>query len=360
MKSIIIKNLSKSYQQGRENISVLKSIDLRIEQGEFFFLLGPSGCGKTTLLRIIAGLTEPDSGQIFFDDKDVTHLSPDKRDTALVFQSYALWPHMTVQKNVEFGLKMKNIPAAKRALGAAEQLERVQMSDYASRKPNQLSGGQQQRVAVARALAAGPDYLLLDEPLSNLDARLRIHMRTELRQLVKSSRITAVYVTHDQTEALSMADRIAIMKDGEICQIGTPEDIYHHPVSCFVADFIGEANFIEGQIIEVGDLTRIDTAAGTLKAINAENLTANTEVQCCIRPENIRISAEPDTAGGMMYIPATISEVVNQGEVHLYIIELADRLSWKIKVLSNRECLLKSGQKVHLEISPQDIIVLKD
>ncbi|MBO7223398.1 MAG: ABC transporter ATP-binding protein, partial [Kiritimatiellae bacterium] len=229
--SINIKNLVKNFGA----VKALNNVSLDIQPGELFFLLGPSGCGKTTLLRHIAGFYIPDEGNIFIDNEDVTKLPPHKRDTGMVFQSYALWPHMTLAENVAFGLKMRKVPAADIKRRVAEALDIVKMGDKAERKPNQLSGGQQQRVALARALVVQPRCLLLDEPLSNLDAKLRLEMRIEIRRICKEAGLTAVYVTHDQKEALSIADRLAIMRDGVIEQIGTPLEVFRKPTNSFVA-----------------------------------------------------------------------------------------------------------------------------
>jgi iron(III) transport system ATP-binding protein len=207
----------------------LNGISLRIEPGELFFLLGPSGCGKTTLLRNIAGFYIPDEGRILFGDEDVTNLPPHKRNTGMMFQSYALWPHMTVAKNVAFGLEERRVPQAEIRQRVQAALESVQMGPYAERKIAQLSGGQQQRVALARALVIRPRCVLLDEPLSNLDARLRLEMRSEIRRVCKENGLTAIYVTHDQKEALSISDRMAVLEDGRIAQIGTPEQVYRRP-----------------------------------------------------------------------------------------------------------------------------------
>ncbi|RPI60831.1 MAG: ABC transporter ATP-binding protein, partial [Planctomycetaceae bacterium] len=238
MIDIVLESISKIYTSGGSKTAAVDGVNLHIQAGEFFFLLGPSGCGKTTLLRMIAGLVDPTAGRVFFGHDDVTNLPVEKRNAAMVFQNYALWPHMTVAQNVQFAPKMQGKNRSECQSVARESLARVQMEDYDSRKPSQLSGGQQQRIALARAMAARGACILLDEPLSNLDARLRLHMRSQLRQLVKSTGATAVYVTHDQKEALSMADRIAVMDAGKIVQIGTPQEIYHRPASTFVADFL--------------------------------------------------------------------------------------------------------------------------
>ena len=270
---IALDAVTKEYEGSSSSTPALSSVSVKVASGEFFFLLGPSGCGKTTLLRLIAGLIPPTSGRVLFDGRDVTGLPVDKRGTALVFQGYALWPHMSVRDNVEFGPKMKGVPRDERRRVALEQLTRVEMAEFVDRKPNQLSGGQQQRVALARALAAGTQCLLFDEPLSNLDARLRLHMRDELKSLVKSTGVTAIYVTHDQKEALSMADRIAVMNAGEIVQIGTPENVYNQPATRFVADFLGEANFLEGRICASGNPARIKTRVGELAGLDESRPT---------------------------------------------------------------------------------------
>ena len=244
MSSITLRNITKQF--GRT--SAVDGIDLTIPSGDLFFLLGPSGCGKTTLLRMIAGFIEPTAGQVVFGEKDVTALPPNKRNTGMVFQSYALWPHMSVAENVAYGLKIRKLDKPARDRKVAKALESVRMAEYADRKPNQLSGGQQQRVALARALVIEPTVLLLDEPLSNLDAKLRLEMRSEIRRLCTETGITTVYVTHDQKEALSMADGVAVLKDGAVQQVGPPRELYERPRSRFVADFLGETNFIAGTI----------------------------------------------------------------------------------------------------------------
>jgi ABC-type Fe3+/spermidine/putrescine transport system ATPase subunit len=363
---ITLDQVTKVYEGSTAAEPALSSVSARIGSGEFFFLLGPSGCGKTTLLRLIAGLIKPTSGRIFFNERDVTDLPVDKRDAALVFQGYALWPHMTVRANVEFGPKMRRMPSAERRRLAMEQLTRVQMEAFADRKPNELSGGQQQRVALARALAAQTECILLDEPLSSLDARLRLHMRDELRSLVKSSGVTAIYVTHDQKEALSMADRIAVMNAGQIVQIGTAEDVYIRPATRFVADFLGEANFLEGRVQTVGKPSRVETALGDVLCADEREITAGAAVTCCVRPEHIRIESAPQGAGatspaegGENCLPATIASSVYLGDVRQFVCALEDgETEWRVEQLAGPSSL-GAGDRVNLRFAADRVAMLE-
>ena len=241
MADVLIEKLTKSYDGSTQ---VLNGVDLHIASGEMVFLLGPSGCGKSTLLRILAGLVNADSGRILFDGCDIMSLPPEKRRAAMVFQNYALWPHLNVFENVAFGLRMEKRPAAEIEKRVMEALEQVQMSHYVRGAVTQLSGGQQQRVALARALAVDPALLLLDEPLSNLDANLRDTMRKEIKRICSERNLTALYVTHDRREALSMADRAGVMHNGKLTQIGTPDEIYNHPSNGFTARFLGDVNHL--------------------------------------------------------------------------------------------------------------------
>ncbi len=249
MESIRAESVVKSFG----NVRALDGISVAIDPGELFFLLGASGCGKTTLLRCIAGLETPTSGTIRFGERDVTRLAPHKREAAMVFQSYALWPHMTVAQNIAFGLEERKIPRPEIKRRVGDALEMVQLPGFGERSIDQMSGGQQQRVSLARALVVKPKCLLLDEPLSNLDAQLRVEMRREIRRIVKENGLTGIYVTHDQEEALAMADRMAVLTRGKIGQIGTPEEVYRDPRSAYVASFIGETNIIEGDVLDVRD-----------------------------------------------------------------------------------------------------------
>ena len=252
-KSVSLRDLRKTYREPKTNtpFHAVDTISFDIDPGELVTLLGPSGCGKTTVLRMIAGFEIPSSGHIAIGGIDVTSLPPNKRDTAMVFQSYGLFPHMTVAENIAYGLKLRKFDSASRAKKADEFLRLVGLEGKGDRAPSQLSGGQQQRVALARALIVGPSVLLLDEPLSNLDALLREQMRVEIRRIQKTLGITAVYVTHDRTEAMSLSDRIIVMKNGQIAQIGPPPEIYANPISVFVAGFIGKAAFFSGTVKEL-------------------------------------------------------------------------------------------------------------
>ena len=359
MKSIRVDNVTKIYDLARSDERAVDRVSLDVTRGELFFLLGPSGCGKSTLLRMIAGLTWPNDGRIFLGDRDVTDAPARKRNTAMVFQNYALWPHMTVDQNVQFGPKMKGAGSAERKHIAQEYLGVVQMAELARRKPVQLSGGQQQRVALARALAAGPDCLLLDEPLSNLDAKLRLQMRGELRRIVKDTHATAVYVTHDQKEALSMADRIAVMDAGQIVQVGTPEDVYHRPRTRFVADFLGEANFIDGQVRQAEPTVVVETALGRLEAQASEPVRVGQTVTCCVRPERVAVwrSGEGGLIASGAVWRATVVERVFLGEVAQYTCRFANGDTWRVTILGvSSRSQIAEGADVDLSISRAHVV----
>ena len=367
MTGIRLEGITKLYDSPGGIVRAVDDVTLSIAPGEFFFLLGPSGCGKTTLLRIVAALTEPTAGRVWFGQRDVTSLPPHRRNAAMVFQSYALWPHMTVAQNVAFGPKMQRVTRQRRRELVKSSLARVEMQAFSRRKPNQLSGGQQQRVAVARALAAQTEYLLFDEPLSNLDARLRMHMRGELRRLVKSKissgaagGITAVYVTHDQKEALSMADRVAVMNAGKIVQVGTPQEIYNRPATRFVADFLGEANFIDGQVAGLDAHLRIETPAGALLAEAEHAPKGAVRVSCCVRPERIRIAPATEAAEGadVAGLPAAVESRTYLGETCQYLCRLSNQDVWKVSMLSTGHDPFPPGRQVALLVGPQDVIVL--
>ncbi len=339
------------------SVTAVDDVSLAIRSGELFFLLGPSGCGKTTLLRCVAGFGRPDSGRIRFGDRDITEIPPHQRNTAMVFQNYALWPHMTVRDNVAFGLRVRKVSRSERRRRADEALDRVQMSAYAHRKPNELSGGQQQRVALARALVIEPQCLLLDEPLSNLDAKLRLEMRGEIRRICKQAGLTAIYVTHDQKEALSIADRIALMKDGRVVQIGKPHELYVKPANRFVADFLGETNFVEGTLVGSGaDGTEVHTALGVVRSAGApDSLTVGRNVVLSIRPESIHIGSEPSSK--MNVFEGKLGQTVYLGEVAQHELIMDGGIVFKATELNPRGDL--SGP-VLCWFSPNEVVVLAE
>ena len=336
----------------------LDGVSFRIEPGEIFFLLGPSGCGKTTLLRTIAGFYEPDAGRVLFDQEDVTTLPPHKRNTGMMFQSYALWPHMTVAQNVAFGLEERRVAKEETNRRVREALESVRMGEYADRKIAQLSGGQQQRVALARALVIRPRCLLLDEPLSNLDAKLRLEMRTEIRRICREFGLTAIYVTHDQKEALSISDRMAILESGRIAQIGSPGEVYRRPTSRVVADFIGETNFLEGKVESVGaDAVMVETPVGRFEGlITAEGWlpVLGEKVTLSIRPEAWKLVAQ---AGGNNAIRGKIGDAVYLGEVAQYQF-LSGEHSLKIFELNPSMEHLRTDGDLCATVAREDVIVL--
>ena len=290
---VSVRNLTKIYKTKRGSHVALDNVSLDIDAGEFVVLLGPSGCGKTTLLRCIAGLEEPDAGEIIIDGKLVfssekgVYVPPERRDLSMVFQSYALWPHLSVLDNVVYPLRNTGKSSADAAVLAKEALAKVGLADYSARFPGQLSGGQQQRVALARAIVSGDGLILFDEPLSNLDAKVRERLRLELLSLQSQINFSAVYVTHDQIEALALADRIAVMDVGRIAQVGSPEQIYDYPNSRYVADFIGSANEFAGTVKNVGDVLTVETAIGELEVGNFHSdLVAGQPVWLVVRPEH--------------------------------------------------------------------------
>ena len=337
----------------------VNDVSLEIRKGELFFLLGPSGCGKTTCLRILAGFYEPDRGQLMFGDREMSRVPPHKRNTGMVFQNYALWPHMTVFENVEYGLSLRKIDKEIRKEKVHEVLEVVQMPEYADRPVNKLSGGQQQRIALARALVVEPDVLLLDEPLSNLDAKLRLEMRQEIKRIHSQAGATAVYVTHDQQEAIHLADRMAIMKEGSIIQVGTPREIYRFPTNPFVASFIGETNFISGKIQSLSNgNAEIETEVGVLHSTTIYHDFANGEaVTCCIRPESIHFD-ETVAEGRANQLSATVLNAVYLGRVEEYHLALADELTAKAVLYNPRTNGKNVGDTLSISISTEDVIPL--
>ena len=342
------------------NTVALDDIDLTVNAGELFFLLGPSGCGKSTLLRLIAGLHEPSEGRVWFNDRDVTALGTEKRNAVMCFQSYALWPHMSVLDNVRFGLNVRKVDPREQVKRINEVLKLVQLDHLADRKPNQLSGGQQQRVALARALAVNPDCLLLDEPLSNLDAKLRHEMRSEIRRICKTAGFTTIYVTHDQKEALSVADRIAVLKDGKLAQVGTPSELYHKPSSAFVADFIGHTNLLTGRVIErKDDAVRVETPAGRFLASGGGEASKPSslpeDVTVSIRPEQMRLTRGGATSNGRNVITGRAVETTFLGEASEHVLLVNE--SQRIQVICAPP-LFDVPEQMSVEFDPQDVVVL--
>jgi spermidine/putrescine transport system ATP-binding protein len=345
--AVVARNVGKVYGAGATAVTALGDVSVSIEQGEFFTLLGPSGCGKTTLLRCIAGFESPTSGAILLSGRDITHTPPNARPVNTVFQSYALFPHLSVAENVGFGLKMLGKSRAEVTRATERVLALVKLEDFAGRLPQQLSGGQQQRVALARALAPEPEVLLLDEPLSALDLKLRKEMQSELKRLQTETGITFVFVTHDQEEALTMSNRIAVMSAGALLQVGTPHDIYNRPVNRFVADFIGETNFLPGTV-EAGGV-RIGSgdifAAPLAGQIGAVTLA--------VRPEQVGIVA---VGAG---IAAKVVEATYLGTDTHYTLALSDDSRIVARVQSNAGEALRIGDPVGVSLDPNSMRVLE-
>jgi putative spermidine/putrescine transport system ATP-binding protein len=334
---ITLKGCAKSFGTTR----VLEPLDLTIEPGETLVLLGPSGCGKTTTLRLIAGLEQPDAGgQVLFDGQDVSALGIEKRNIGMVFQSYALFPNMSVAQNIGYGLKIRKMPLAERRARIDEMLAMMRIEALADRAIDQLSGGQRQRVALARALAAQPRALLLDEPLTALDARLRDTLRTEINLLLRSLGITAIYVTHDQAEAMALGDRIVVMEHGRVAQVGAPRDIYHHPASAFVADFVGSMNRLPGHAVAQG----FETPAGTLNWKAPEGVK-----EILFRPEDTRLAPDGALAG-------TVTAAFFLGERLRLLVDAGGEVPLIVDAPSRAP--LQAGSPVRLALDSAGIITL--
>lgn len=359
--SIEIAGVSKVYDGG---VRAVDTVAMDIRPGEFFSLLGPSGCGKTTTLRMIAGFDTPSTGEIRIDGADITYVPAHRRDMAMVFQNYALFPHRTVAENVAFGLRMRKIDKATITAKVKAALAMVELSGMEDRKPAQLSGGQQQRVALARAIVISPRVLLCDEPLGALDKKLRQQMQFELKQLQKTLGLTLVFVTHDQEEALAMSDRIAVMNAGRVEQIGTPVEIYDRPRTRFVADFIGDTNIFRGQRVTMDHGAGIAVGNGLVLALPTSIAAADSEVlSAALRPEKIAVSAagsaEPRTKG--MSARGTVESTNFLGGAVLYRIALdGGRLMLVQQPNSGSGPLHSPGQAVTLSWRPADLVILED
>lgn len=329
---------------------ILHDIHLDVREGEFLTLLGPSGCGKTTLLRLISGFEEPTEGSIFIDNKDVSGLPPHQRHVHTVFQSYALFPHMTVFDNVAFGLRCQNVPENEINSRVTDIIKMVKLEKYLHRKPSQLSGGQQQRVAIARAAVNRPRVLLLDEPLSSLDYRLRKTMQIELKQLQRTLGITFIFVTHDQEEALSMSDRVVVMEEGLIEQIGTPRQVYEEPQSLTVAKFIGEVNIFEGEILSVNDNKQItvNILGKTLNAKSTRSFTSGEKVHILIRPEDVHVWDHIEVEYSNDMFSGVVEEVIYKGTT----VDLTVRL-YNNKLIAATEFFDEDDDRLEYKIGEQ-------
>ena len=339
-----------------ENV-VIPDLSVDIKEGEFFTLLGPSGCGKTTLLRMIAGFNSIEGGDFYFGDKRINDLDPSKRNIGMVFQNYAIFPHYTVRKNVEFGLKNKKFPKDKIREQSDKFMKLMQIDQFADRMPERLSGGQQQRVALARALCIEPDVLLMDEPLSNLDAKLRVEMRTVIKNIQHSVGITTVYVTHDQEEAMAVSDRIAVMDGGVIQQIGTPKDIYQRPANMFVSTFIGRSNIIRGRLEVEGEKTFVVTESGyraEIRGVRPEQ-KKNQKVILSVRPEEFLLDRGA-TAG----ISATVDDCVFLGLNTHYFVHLSSGEEVEIIQESSIGSIIEPGSEIKLTLNTEKVNVFTE
>ncbi len=345
---IIIKHALKKYG---ENV-IIPDLNLDIREGEFFTLLGPSGCGKTTLLRMIAGFNSIEGGDFYFGEKRINDLDPAKRNIGMVFQNYAIFPHYTVRKNVEFGLKNKKFPKDKIKTQSEKFMKLMQIDEYADRMPERLSGGQQQRVALARALCIEPDVLLMDEPLSNLDAKLRVEMRTVIKNIQHSVGITTVYVTHDQEEAMAVSDRIAVMNAGVIQHVGTPKSIYQRPANLFVATFIGRSNVIKGKLVVDGGKTYLETLSGyraEIKTVRPEQQKAQ-DIVLSVRPEEFLL--DRDSTEG---ISAVVDDCVFLGLNTHYFVHLSSGEEVEIIQESSIDSIIEPGSEIKLKINTEKV-----
>ena len=338
---------------------VLDDIDLDIRKGEFFSLLGPSGCGKTTLLRILAGFEQPDSGSVIIGGRDMGGVPPHLRNVNTVFQSYALFPHLNVYDNVAFGLKMKGVPPAQQRERVARALERVRIEDFAKRRPGQLSGGQRQRVALARAIVGEPEVLLLDEPLSALDLKLRKELQVELSNLQETLGITFVFVTHDQEEALVMSDRIAVMNRGRVEQLGRAEELYERPRTAFVANFLGSSNLIPGTVQEVMEGSAVvRTVHGPLTTRHAAGLKEGQEVVLSIRPEKLRMERDDLAVGNE--VRARVDDIVYTGAENQYLLQASGQslVAFQLNADIGADEDFDYDEEVALYLPPESLVVL--
>lgn len=353
-KNVKITNLSKIYPgHNGKQVTAVNNVSLDIHPGEFVTLLGPSGCGKTTILRMIAGFEIPTNGDIFIGEDRVNSLTPDKRDTAMVFQSYALFPHLNLFDNIAYGLKLKNLAKDVITQKVHAILKLVNLEGMENRAPNQLSGGQQQRVALARALVMEPGVLLFDEPLSNLDAKLRIYMRNEIHKIQRKVGITSIYVTHDQSEAMSLSDKVIIMHDGNIEQIGTPKEIYAKPANAFVADFIGIANIVPAKVVaSFEEKTTIELLGRQYNVTSPLKFTGGDECKIVLRPEALQLAPEGD-------IPVEVVSSIFMGESQDYIVKAGEAMLQVKEYNPYYKHTFNHGDQAFLKIDQQSLHLIK-
>jgi iron(III) transport system ATP-binding protein len=353
MVDVTLENLVKTFG----SVVAVDDVSLKIEESEFFTILGPSGCGKTTTLRMIAGFYKPDKGRIYFNDRLMTVIPPEKRNTGMVFQNYALWPHMSVSKNVSFGLEMRNISQQETKRRVTAALDLVDLEGLEDRTPDQLSGGQQQRVALARALVIEPDVLLLDEPLSNLDAKLRVEMRKEIKSLQKKLAITTIYVTHDQKEALSVSDRLAVMGMGKIVQVGSPLEIYREPKNKFVASFIGLINLFHGRVKRIGKTgVWMSTSEGLdIVASSLDGVKKGMKVLVAVRPENVEVHPYGFADKKRNTVSGVVEGIEYLGDLSRYSVKTKYQIINADQYSPSIEKFFKLGDKVTLSFDRKNI-----
>lgn len=353
-KGVVLKNVSKIYYDSKlkKDFAAVDAISIDIEPGSFVTLLGPSGCGKTTTLRMISGFESQNAGDIYIGGEKVNALAPNQRDTAMVFQSYALLPHYNVFDNVAYGLKIRKIHPDEIRVRVSQMLEMVELSGLEDRMTNQLSGGQQQRVALARALVMRPGVLLFDEPLSNLDAKLRITMRTEIRKIQSTLGLTAIYVTHDQAEAMSLSDKIILMDKGKIAQMGTPRDLYFRPASTFVADFIGEANFLKSTVLEVNEKSvKVMYNKVPIEVESFGKVTKGSDCKLLIRPESVQLKDEG-------ILPCRVIVSTFMGSYQYYQVETGEQTVIITEYNPRLRKTYKAGEIAYMSFDRQDLYVL--
>jgi spermidine/putrescine ABC transporter ATP-binding subunit len=357
---VSIRNVTKRFGS---SVTAVDDVSFDIAQNEFFALLGPSGCGKTTLLRMISGLEIPTAGQIIIGGEDMALTPPNKRPTNMVFQSYAVFPHMSVAENVAYGLKVTGVPREETRRRVAEALDMVKLTALADRKPDQMSGGQRQRVALARALVKRPKVLLLDEPLSALDAKLREEMRLELTRLQENVGITFIIVTHDQDEALSMASRIAVMDRGAVKQIATPSELYEHPASKFVADFIGKVNLIDVETVSSANGRMVCDAGGIGRVTLPSDGSAEGDVAIAVRPEKLKMTAAEPAGGNAIKVRGKVRDVAYYGDTSHVVVACPNGLELSVNVQNESRrggSGVERGQDVWVHWLPEDTLVLTE